>query len=197
MMALSGVRISWLILARKSDLAEEAFSAWCLAVRELLLHFFPSGDVAKHHAEPVGPVAGRSHGHEHWDQGATGGAADNLAPAVAHARAAVVGGMVETIVGRLHAFGSEQLGERAAGEFARLVAEQRLGAAVGGHDEAVRIEHDEAVSGSIEQGGQLGKFGLRALELCRFCRPRASVRAASMAPAGASASSPIGGGTSP
>ena len=32
MMALSGVRISWLILARNSDLAVEVFSACCLAL---------------------------------------------------------------------------------------------------------------------------------------------------------------------
>src|SRR3954468_8832713 len=58
-------------------------------LRELLLNFFPSRDVAKHPAEPIGPVTGRSHGHEHGDQGATGGAADNLASAVAPVRVAV------------------------------------------------------------------------------------------------------------
>ena len=35
MMALSGVRISWLILARKSDKAAEAFSAWRACPRKL------------------------------------------------------------------------------------------------------------------------------------------------------------------
>jgi hypothetical protein len=32
----------------------------------------------------------------------------------------------------------------------------------------MRIEHDEAVSGSVEKGGQLGEFGLRVPEFCRF-----------------------------
>ena len=41
-MALSGVRISWLILARKSDFADDAFSAWRLAVSNSSSAFFQS-----------------------------------------------------------------------------------------------------------------------------------------------------------
>ena len=37
MMALSGVRISWLILARKSDFADEALLGAALGVDQLLL----------------------------------------------------------------------------------------------------------------------------------------------------------------
>ena len=40
MMALSGVRISWLILAMKSDFAEDAFSAMRLALRSSPSVFF-------------------------------------------------------------------------------------------------------------------------------------------------------------
>ena len=40
MMALSGVRISWLILARKSDFADDALSACCLALSSSSSAFF-------------------------------------------------------------------------------------------------------------------------------------------------------------
>ena len=62
MMALSGVRISWLILARNSDLAVEAFSACLLGVDQLFLGALPGRDVAQHRAEFLA-VADPPHGH--------------------------------------------------------------------------------------------------------------------------------------
>ena len=61
MMALSGVRISWLTLARKSDLADEARLGLALGLGELLLGLLPLRDVAEHGAElrcrrPIRPI---------------------------------------------------------------------------------------------------------------------------------------------
>src|SRR5712692_4438844 len=87
-----------------------------LGRNELLLRLLPLGDIAKDHAELICPLADPPDGHEQRDQAALPDAADNLAPAIEQARNAVAGETVEIIVGYLHALGSKQTGERAAGE---------------------------------------------------------------------------------
>ena len=85
MMALSGVRISWLILARNSDFAVEAFSASLPRVDQLFLGALPGGDVAQHRAEFLA-VLDAPDGHEERHQPALPHAADRLAAGVEQAR---------------------------------------------------------------------------------------------------------------
>ena len=118
MMALSGVRISWLILARKSDFADDAFSAWRLAFGQFLLGLLPLRDVAEHGAELVGAVADPAHGHEQRDQAALAHAADHLAAVVEHARDAVVREPVEIVERGALALRREQVDEGVARELA-------------------------------------------------------------------------------
>ena len=167
MMALSGVRNLVADLGKKVGLGRRCLFGLAPCLNEFLLRFLPSGDVAEHNGTLVGPVAGQSDGHEQRDQGAVAGPADHLASAVEQARTAFAGQTVETIVSRLHTLRRKQFGECTVDEFMRLAAEQRPGAAVGGHDEAVGIKEDDAIAGGVEKGGELGEFGLRALELCR------------------------------
>ena len=154
-------------LGKKVGLGRRRLFGLAPCLNEFLLHFLPSGDVAKHNGALVGPVAGQSDGHEQRNQRAVAGPADHLASAVEHSRTALAGQTVETIVSRLHTLRRKQFGECTVDEFMRLVAEQRPGAAVGGHDEAVGIKEDDAIAGGVEKGGELGEFGLRRLELCR------------------------------
>ena len=130
MMALSGVRISWEIFARKSDFADEARSAVRLALSRsssARFHCVMSRSTAQNFGMPS-PM--RPHGHEQRDQPALAHAADHLAPVVEHARDAVLGQPVEIVARDALALRREQLGERAARHLVILVAEQRLGRAV-------------------------------------------------------------------
>ena len=171
MIAFSGVRISWLILARSSDLADDAFSAWRLRRQQVRLDLLPGRDVAEHRAQLVGVLADPSDGHEQRDQSALAHAADHLAAAVEHARDAVFAHAVEIVDRDVDALRREQIEERPAGEFAGVVAEQRLGAAVGRDDRPGAVEHDDAVGGGVEDRVKLGDFGARAggvrVRLCR------------------------------
>ena len=86
MMALSGVRISWLILARNSDLAVEAFSACCAGVDQFFLGALPGGDVAQHRAEFLA-VLDPPHGDVERNQAALAHAADCFAAGIEQAGA--------------------------------------------------------------------------------------------------------------
>ena len=158
MMALSGVRISWLILARNSDLAVEAFSACLLGVDQLFLGALPGGDVAHHRAEFLA-VGDPPHGEVKRHQAALPHQADRLAAGVEHAGA--VRQPVEIIEHGAPAFRREQVAETELGDFGRLVAEQRLGAAVGREHAAGAIEHQHAVGGGVEDRLELVVFAFQ------------------------------------
>ena len=74
-MALSGVRISWLILARKSDFADEACSAWRLALSSSSSVFFQSV-MSRSTAQSLSPSLDAAHRHEQRHQAALRRAAD-------------------------------------------------------------------------------------------------------------------------
>ena len=130
-MALSGVRISWLILARKSDFADDALSAWRLALTQFVLGLLPGRDVAEDRAQPVGPVLDPADRHEQRDQ---------RRPARARPITSRPSSSARTTPGSLQAcemidrdalaVRREQARERQARKLAALVAEQHLGAAV-------------------------------------------------------------------
>ena len=170
MMALSGVRISWLILARKSDFADDACSAWRLALvssSSACFHLVMSRNTAQNFRRVVGDAA---HRHEQRDQPALALAADHLAAVVEHAGDAAVGEPVEIIRWRRAGFPARTVRRSClAGELARLVAEQRLGAAVGRDDRAVTVDHHHAVGRGVEDRVELGAFGSRRRE-CGACR---------------------------
>ena len=168
MMAFSGVRISWLTLARKSDFAEEALSASRLALVRFFFRPLPLRDVAEHGAELVGAVGDAPDRHEQRDEPALADAADHLAAVVEHARDTGAGEPGEIIVGRAVAFRREQVDEAVAGQFAGFVAEQRLGAAVRGEDDAVAVDHDDAVGRGVEHRFELARGG--------FGRPKRQIR---------------------
>ena len=159
-MALSGVRISWLILARKSDFADEALLRLALGVEQLLLGVLPVRDVAEDGAELVAAVADR-------------------APIVMNSgirppsrprpitsrplRAFAAPDCWQPSRYSQHvalAFRREQAGERQAGHLAALIAEQLLGAAVDRVHVGVAVEHDHAVGRGIEDVADFAGFRL-------------------------------------
>ncbi len=180
-MALSGVRISWLIFASRSDLADDAFLGLALGVDKFRFRFLPWCEIAEHGAQLVRRIAKAPHGHEQRQEPALADAADHLAAAVEHARDPRVAHAVEVGCGDIGAFRREQIEERPAGEILRVVAEQRLGAAVDRANLPRRIEHDHAVGRGIEDGVKFGDFGFRTGEFgaytvthrrwCRRVRP--------------------------
>ena len=130
MMALSGVRISWLILARKSDFADDARSASRLAAISSSSAFF-HGVMSRNTAQNlVALVAEPAHGHEQRDQAAEALAADHLAAVVEQRRDAGALQPLEIVDRGADALRREQIGEALALELVRVIAEQRLRAAV-------------------------------------------------------------------
>jgi hypothetical protein len=85
MMALSGVRISWLMLARNSDFADDACSAWRLASRRSASVFFHCV-MSRKMAQRVAAAGDPADGHEQRNHAALAPAADHLAAVVEHAR---------------------------------------------------------------------------------------------------------------
>ena len=176
MMALSGVRISWLILARKSDFADDARSASRLGGDQLLLHLLPRGDIAEHRAVFVALVAEPAHGDEQRDQATLALESDDLASVVEQRGDAFALQAIEIVDGDADALRREQFGEAASVEFVRVVAEQRLRAAVRRQDARRAINHDDTVGGGVEDRVDLRE--LRAQRIERRLRRRSGARAA-------------------
>src|SRR5215510_4529949 len=109
MMAFIGVRISWLTLARKSDFADEAFSASRLALvrsSSARFHCVTSRNTMHSFLDLFAPESHRpAQDYLH--------APDHLAPVVEHALDAVVDEPVQIVLGRAVAFRREQVEEAA------------------------------------------------------------------------------------
>ena len=113
MMALSGVRISWLILARNSDFWALAASAARRAAISSSSTFFQCV-MSRSTAQYFARLAEPADGHEQRDQPAARHLADHLAAVVEHARDAVRGEPVDIVERRLPALLGEEVGERRA-----------------------------------------------------------------------------------
>ena len=87
-------------------------------------------------------------------------AADRLAAGIERAGAASARQPVEILERRAPAFRREQVAEGEFGEFGGVIAEQRLGAAVGREHAAGAVEHQRAVGGGVEDRAQLAVLGL-------------------------------------
>src|SRR5215203_5884565 len=149
MMALSGVRISWLTLARNSDFCALAFG------------LLERGDVAQDGAElPLRPLADAADGHEQRNDAALPHPAEDLATVVEEARHAVGPQALEVIERGAVALGGEEDDEALARDLVLIVAEQRLGGTVERQDAAGVVEDDDAVGRGIEDRGKLAQPAL-------------------------------------
>src|SRR5262249_13905196 len=143
------------------------------------------GDVAKDYAERVAVPTEAPDAHEQMERIAVAMAGDDLAPAPERAGSAVADDAIQGVVGRLRAFGSEQIGEGTTVQFVRAVAEQRPRVAVGGRDEAGAIEQDDTVGGGVKDRLEPGLIDLGEVQLARSggrddshaCRRRLALRA--------------------
>ncbi len=129
MMALSGVRISWLTLARKSDLCDEATFRLALRRDQLLLGLLELRDVAQHGAEAI-TVAEAPHRHEQRHAPALTHAAEDLAAVIEDAGDTVAPQAVEIVDRRAVAFGCDEDDEgfaRDLGSPPRRTAPRRCG----------------------------------------------------------------------
>src|ERR1700693_6186562 len=139
MMALSGVRTSWLIRASMSALALAARAPRRLL--QLAFALLALRQIAKHREEirTVGP--GASDRHRQRDQAATAHAAEHLAAMIEQAGDAAALDALEIVHHRGLALRREQLGEIALRQFRSVITEQRFGAAVARIDVALGVEH--------------------------------------------------------
>ena len=192
MMALSGVRISWLILARNSDFCALAALGGAARRDQLLLDVLPVRDVAEHRAE-FARLAEPAHGHEQRDQAALRHLADHLAPVIEDARDAVLGEPVEIVERRLAALLGEELGER--------LRRAPSPASTPNSASALRlmlpirpspVDDDDAVGGGVEDRLELvdRALGAPAPVLGRASSVRVRCRLRARRPATASAPSP-------
>ena len=154
MMALSGVRISWLTLARKSVFCALARSAARARRDQFLLGVLPLRDVAQHGAE-FAAVAEPADGHEQRDEAALRHPADHLAAIVEHAGDAVLGKPVEIVERRLA--GSRSAKSAVNGSPATSRRRSRTAPRRGRLMIAMRpslVDDDDAVGGGVEDGGE-------------------------------------------
>ena len=124
-MALSGVRISWLILARKSDLCELARSAARLAAissSSARFHWVMSRNT-RAQLLAIADIAER---HEQRDQAALADTAEHFAPIIDEIGDATLHQAFEILEGGALALRREQQAEGAPDQFAPVIAEQRL-----------------------------------------------------------------------
>ena len=171
MMALSGVRISWLILARKSDFGRRR--AFRLAARgdQVVLGLLPVRDVAEHGAEFLARLAQAAHRHEQWDQAAVLFAAAISRPSWMQARDAGPLQAIEIVDRDVDAVGGEQVTEALALELVAVISEQRLGASVRGEIRAAR-------SSTITPSVAVSRMAVASSACARACWSAASVFAA-------------------
>ena len=114
--------------------------------------------VAEHREEIRTVGAGAAHRHRQRDDAALALAPQHLAAVIEQAFDAgrLDGG--EIVEHAVPAFRREQIGQIALREFVAVMAEQRFGAAVGGMDVAVGVEHHDAFGRGVEDGGEV--FGV-------------------------------------
>ena len=122
--------------------------------------------VAEHREEIRAVGAGAAHGHRQRDHAALAFAAEHLAAVVEQA-----GGIGRLDAGEIFehavpAFRCEQLRQIAARKLLAVIAEQRFGAAIGGIDVALGVEHHDAVGRGVEDGGEF--FGVGMADRRRF-----------------------------
>ncbi len=110
-------------------------------------------------AQSLSPSVDPRQRHEQRDQAAFAAAADDVA-APARAFVARLAGAAERFVNVALAFRREQACERQAGQFAALIAEQLLRAAIDRLHVGVLIEHDDAVGRRIEDVADLADLRL-------------------------------------
>ena len=179
MMALSGVRISWLILARKSDLADEARSAARLAVSSSSSAFFHcvmSRSTAQNFwpPSPSRPMVMNSGIRPPWRTRPI-----TSRPSLSTLATPFRVQPVEIVERGALALGREQLGERAARHLVILVAEQRLGRAVErrarGRSRSTTITPSVAVS-RIDLSSRVSASAARSARSDALRRSSASVR---------------------
>src|SRR6202035_3710331 len=154
MMALSGVRTSWLIRASRSALAlaERSLSRrGCCSLLFLFLGCERARDtpekvrqVAEHREEVRTLGAGPPHGYRQRNQAAAAGAAEHVAAGIEQAGDAGALDAFDIIADHALAFRREQLGDVQPHEFVAVIAEQRLGAAVARIEVAFGVEHHDA-----------------------------------------------------
>ena len=132
MMALSGVRTSWLIRASTSALALAARSACRRACSSSVSFLRDLRQIAEHREEirAVGP--GPSHRHRQRNEAAAAHPAQHLAAVVEQAGDAGALDAFEIVPHHALAFRREQVGQIALRQVVAVIAEQRLGAAVAG-----------------------------------------------------------------
>ena len=138
-MALSGVRISWLMRARKSVFCEEARLGHRARLGQFFLGALPLRDVA-HDGAKAAVVGQPADGHEQRNEAPLRLAADHLAAVIQHARHAVLRQAGEIVARRALAFDGKQRGEGLAGHLVAVEAEQRFGRAADRADRAVACE---------------------------------------------------------
>jgi len=153
MMALSGVRTSWLIRQPPRLLR---FALACAALRKL----------AKHREEIRAVGSGSSHRHRQRDDAALAHAAQYVAAMIEQARDIGAFDALQIILHRRLAFRGEQLHQIALHELRAIIAEQRLGAAVARMDGALGVEHHDAFGGGIEDGAELLGVGVAGGRRC-------------------------------
>ena len=148
MMAFSGVRISWLILARKSDFADDARSAWRLALSNSPSVFFQNVMSRKMAQSPSPPSIADSV----MNSGTR--PPSRLRPMTSRPLRALVPGLLASLERFAHlalAFLREQACERQPGDLAADIAEQLFRAAIDGLHLRLGVEHDDAVGRGVEQ----------------------------------------------
>ncbi len=165
MMALSGVRISWLILARNSDFAVDAFSAARLALRSSSCDFFHAV-MSRMSAQNFGSLlADAAHRHVQRNQSAALQLADHVAAFAQRLRRAGARQPVETIARDARAVGREQVEEGCAGKRAGFGAENRANARYWPAGSVpARSTIENAVGGDIEDALEFGEFGFGGLD---------------------------------
>ena len=164
MIALSGVRISWLTLARNSDFAVEAFSAARLALSRSSCDFFQAV-MSRMSAQnfgscsPMRPIVMCSE---------INPPRCNLPitsrPSLKRFRRARARQPVEAVAHDARAVGCEQVEEGRAGERARLSAENRADAGIGLQDGTGAVDDQDAVGCDIEDAFEFGEFGFGGLD---------------------------------
>ena len=160
MMALSGVRTSWLIRASMSALALAARSASRRACGSSL-SFFLACERSRNTAKKFGP-SGRVRPIV-IDSGMMpplAHAAQHVAAVVEQAGDAGALDARQIIEHRALALRREQVGEIALHEIGAVIAEQRFGAAIAGIDVALGVEHHDAFGGGVEDGAEFLGIGV-------------------------------------
>jgi hypothetical protein len=158
MMALSGVRMSWLIRASRSTLAFAARSARRRASRSSS-SFLLVCERSRKTAKKFGPLA-CVHGHRQRDQAATAHEGEHLASVFEQARHPAALEAREVVEHGGLAFRREQACEIALDEFGSVMTEQRFGAAVARVDVTFGVEHQDSVGRRIEDGAEFLGIGM-------------------------------------